>query len=67
MRAKYAAMGAPDVVLYLLGLVLVAVVGLFREVDLWFFAGVLGGAAAWELTKLRLRRNATRFATGSGT
>jgi hypothetical protein len=62
VRAKYAPMRRSDVVLYVLAVVLLAIVSLFRQVDWFFFAGVLVAAAAWELTKYRLRSNARRFA-----
>lgn len=51
-----------DVALYVLAVALLAIVSLFRQVDWYFFVGVLTAAAAWEVTKLRLRRDARRFA-----
>jgi hypothetical protein len=51
-----------DVALYVLAAALLPIVSLFRQVDWFFFAGVIVAAAAWELTKSQLRRNARRFA-----
>ncbi len=51
-----------DVALCVLAVALLAIVSLFRHVDWFFFGGVIVAAAAWELTKFRLRRNARRFA-----
>ena len=62
VRAKYAPTRPFESFLYVLTVVLLAIVSLFREVDWFFFAGVLVAAAAWEVTKFRLRSNARRFA-----
>lgn len=51
-----------DLALYVLAIALLAIVSLFRQVDWFFFAGILTAAASWEVTKLRLRRDARRFA-----
>lgn len=55
-------MRASEGVVYVAGLVVLAIVSLFREIGWFFYAGILSGAAAWELTKWRLRRNARQFA-----
>ena len=62
VRKKYAPMRASDAAIYVAGLVVLAIASLFREVGWFFYAGMVSGAAAWELTKFRLRRNAQRFA-----
>lgn len=62
VREKYAPMSPSDVALYVLAVSLLAIVSLFRQVNWFFFAGVIVAAATWELTKFRLRRNARRFA-----
>ena len=59
---KYAPLSTLDVALYVLGLAILIVASLFRQVDWYFFAGMVGGAVAWEVTKFRLRRNARHFA-----
>ena len=65
VQAKYAPMRRSEVALYLLAMILLAVVSLFREVDWYMFVGVLVAAAAWEVTKYRLPRNARDFVSAS--
>jgi hypothetical protein len=65
VRAKYGPMGLVEVVVWF-GAVAVMVVGSrFRHVDWYFFAGLVGSAVLWELTKYRLRRNAADYARAS--
>ena len=59
---KYPPMRASEGVIYVAGLVVLALVSLVREIGWFFYAGIVSGAAAWELTKWRLRRNARQFA-----
>ena len=59
---KYPPMRASEGVIYVAGLVVLALVSLVREIGWVFYAGIVSGAAAWELTKWRLRRNARQFA-----
>lgn len=62
VRSKYAPMRASDMAVYVAGFVALLVAGLFREVSWPFYLGMGCGAAAWEVTKYRLRRNARHFA-----
>lgn len=62
VRRKYAHTRASEIALYTAGLVVLAIGSLFREVGWFVYAGMVSGAAGWELVKLRLRRNAQRFA-----
>jgi len=62
VREKYAPIRRPELVLYVLAVVLLAIVSLVRQVDWFLFAAVFVSAGAWELTKFRLRSNARRFA-----
>lgn len=62
---KYPAMRAAEGVMYVAGLVVLALVSLLRELGWFFYAGIVSGAVAWELTKWRLRRNARQFAQAS--
>ena len=59
---KYAPLRAADLALYVLGLAILVVASLFREVVWFFFVGLVSAAVTWELTKVRLRRNARHFA-----
>ncbi len=55
-------MGRWEISILLIGSIAIAVASLFREVSWFFWFGMVGGAIVWEVTKLRLRRNARAFA-----
>lgn len=59
----YPPMGRVTVALIILGTLVLGVASLFREVSLSFWVGGVVAAAVWELTKLRLRRNARAYAS----
>jgi hypothetical protein len=63
-REAYAPMRRRDVAFYVLLVATVALVSLFRPVDWFLFVGTITSVVVWELTKLRLRRNAGWFADG---
>ena len=65
VREKYAPPRRRDVMVLVVAVGLLGILSLAREVDWFVFAGVLGTAAVWELTKFRLRRNASHFADSS--
>lgn len=65
VQTKYAPMRRSDIALYAAATVLLGIISLSRRVDWYFFLGALVAAAAWELTKYRLRRNARQFADSS--
>lgn len=62
---KYAPLRARDAATYMLLFAILVVASRFRQVDWYFFAGMVTGAVTWEVTKFRLRRNARRFADSS--
>jgi len=66
VRAKYAPMGVRELVILMLILVALIVMSRFRDVDWYFFAGIVAGAAGWEVTKFWLRRNAELFVLATG-
>lgn len=51
-----------DIAIVVLCTVALGIASLFREVSWFFWAGIVGGAVSWEITKFRLRRNAATFA-----
>ena len=57
-------MSAPAVALYVAGFVVLILAGFAGDVGWPFYAGMVGAAATWEVTKYRLRRNPRRFAAG---
>jgi hypothetical protein len=59
---KYPPMRVSEGVIYIASLIVLALVSFFREIGWFFYAGIVSGAASWELTKWRLRRNARQFA-----
>lgn len=59
----YPPMGRGTVAVIVLGTLVLGVAGLVRDVSLSFWVGGVVAAALWELTKLRLRRNARAYAS----
>ena len=62
MRSAYPPMGRGTIGLIVLATLVLVVASRFRDVSLSFWVGGVVAAAVWELTKLRLRRNARRYA-----
>ncbi len=65
VHTKYAPMRGRDVVFWSLGVVALLVASLWVSVGWYLLAGIVTGLIAWEITKLRLRRQADRFAERS--
>jgi hypothetical protein len=62
VHRTYAALSRRGIAGWCLVLVALLVLGRFLTVHWWHFVGMLAGLVAWEVTKLRLRRNADHFA-----
>ncbi|WP_148046653.1 hypothetical protein [Nocardioides pocheonensis] len=58
---KYAPAGPRDLIVIAVVAGAVLLASVFRDVDGWVFLGMLTAFAGWEITKLRLRRNARDF------
>jgi hypothetical protein len=67
VSAKYAPMRPSEVILWFAALAVMAIVARYRDVSWVFFAGTVFGAVVWEITKLRLRRNAQSYARAKAT
>jgi hypothetical protein len=62
VHRKYAPLTRRELAGSCLGLVVLVVLDIFFGVSWWIYVGMVIGLAAWEVTKLRLRRNADHFA-----
>jgi len=65
VREKYAPIRRRDIALYVVASVALGIASVFRQVDWFLWVGLLTGVVGWEITKLRLRRNARDFAAAS--
>jgi hypothetical protein len=65
VHTEYAPMRGRDVGLWSLGVVALVVASLWVSIGWYFVAGIVTGLIAWELTKLKLRRQADQFAARS--
>lgn len=59
---KYAPARLRDLSIYAFCIAVTVVASFFRDVDYWFFAGLVAGIAVWEYRKHVMRRNAREFA-----
>lgn len=61
IEEKYAVARPRDLIALATAAATVFLASLFWDVDWWVFAGAFTAFVGWELTKLRLRRNARDF------
>jgi hypothetical protein len=60
--ATYAPLRRRDLLTWVIGFVGLLAASRFVTVDWFFYAGLIASLVGWEITKLRLRKNADRFA-----
>lgn len=61
IEVRYAAARPRDLVVLVMAAAAVFLASRFWDVDWWVFVGALAAFVGWEITKLRLRRNARDF------